>query len=46
LQANEVKTLNSLFLDSPHTIRFGLAETLYGFAAIAEFRREGMVAEG
>jgi Protein of unknown function (DUF3225) len=46
LQTDDVETLNSLFLDSPHSIRFGLAEDLYGYAAIAEFRRSKLGSGG
>jgi len=35
---NDVETLNRLFLDSPHTIRYGIAENNYGYAEIAAFR--------
>jgi hypothetical protein len=38
LVSNDVKTLDSLFWDSPHTTRFGATENLYGYAAIANFR--------
>ena len=38
LMANDVATLNELFWDSPHTIRYGLAEQAYGHAAIAGVR--------
>jgi len=33
-----VAELNALFWDSPHTLRFGIAENLYGHDAIAGFR--------
>jgi Protein of unknown function (DUF3225) len=39
LVANDVETLDSLFWDSPHTLRFGVTENLYGYEAIAEFRK-------
>jgi hypothetical protein len=32
--------LNELFWISPHTLRFGVAENLYGYDAIAGFRAE------
>ena len=35
---NDVATLDACFWDSPHTLRFGVAENLYGHAAIAAFR--------
>lgn len=38
LVTNDVATLNALFYDSPHTIRYGLAENLYGHAAISSYR--------
>ena len=38
LVANDVATLDRLFLDRPTTIRYGAAENLYGFDAIAAFR--------
>ena len=38
LMGNDVATLNEIFWDSPHTIRFGLAEQAYGHAAIAGVR--------
>lgn len=38
LMANDVPTLNELFWNSPHTIRFGLAEQAYGHAAISGVR--------
>jgi len=38
LNENDVATLNALFWDSPHTIRYGIAEQLYGYEAIEGFR--------
>jgi len=38
LMANDVETLQSLFWNSPHTIRYGIGENLYGGAEIAAFR--------
>lgn len=38
LVANDVATLDRLFLDSPRTIRYGVAENLHGHAEIAAFR--------
>jgi hypothetical protein len=38
LVSNDVPTLDSLFWDSPHTVRFGATENLYGYGAIASFR--------
>jgi hypothetical protein len=40
LQANDIEALNALFWDSPHTLRYGVKELLYGHAEIARFRRE------
>lgn len=39
LVANELATLDSYFWDSPHTVRYGVAENLYGAKAIAAYRR-------
>ena len=38
LVGNDVTALDALFWDSPHTIRYGVGENLYGFAAIQAFR--------
>ena len=38
LVANDVATLDELFWDSPHTLRYGAGENLYGFDAIKAFR--------
>ena len=38
LTTNDVETLDRLFLNSPGTIRYGIAENLYGFDEIAAFR--------
>lgn len=38
LVANDVATLDRLFLQAPTTIRYGGAENLYGYAEIAAFR--------
>jgi hypothetical protein len=40
LVANDVAELDALFWVSPHTLRFGIGENLYGHDAIATFRRE------
>ncbi len=37
---NDIETLNRLFLESPHTLRYGPRENLHGHAEIAKFRRE------
>lgn len=39
LVSNDVAVLDSLFWVSPHTLRFGVTENLYGYDAIAEFRK-------
>ena len=38
LVANDVATLDALFWDSPHALRYGATENLYGYADIAAFR--------
>jgi hypothetical protein len=38
LTANDVAVLDALFWDSPHAVRYGVGEELYGHAAIAGFR--------
>jgi hypothetical protein len=38
LVTNDVAVLDSCFWASPHTIRYGLAENLYGIEAIRSFR--------
>jgi hypothetical protein len=38
LMANDVDTLQTLFWNSPHTIRYGMGEILYGYAEIGAFR--------
>ncbi|HEY9620421.1 MAG TPA: oxalurate catabolism protein HpxZ [Crinalium sp.] len=35
---NDVAVLDELFWNSPHTIRYGATENLYGYEAIANFR--------
>jgi hypothetical protein len=35
---NDIDTLQELFWNSPHTIRYGLSENLYGYQEIAAFR--------
>ncbi|MBX9812442.1 MAG: oxalurate catabolism protein HpxZ [Burkholderiales bacterium] len=35
---NDVATLDELFWNSPHTIRYGATELLYGYDEIARFR--------
>jgi hypothetical protein len=38
LMDNDVEALDAFFWHSPLTVRFGVAENLYGFEAIAAFR--------
>jgi len=38
LAANDVSVLDELFWDSPKTLRYGVGENLYGYAAIKSFR--------
>ncbi len=38
LVSNDVATLDALFWHSPHTIRYGAGEVLYGYQEIAQFR--------
>lgn len=38
LQANDTAVLDELFWDSPHTVRYGVAEILYGIEEIRAFR--------
>ena len=38
LTANDVAVLDELFWRSPHTLRYGATENLYGYDAIAGFR--------
>ena len=38
LVANDVAVLDALFWDSPHTLRYGAGENLYGIEAIRMFR--------
>lgn len=35
---NKVEVLDELFLDSPHTLRYGATENLYGYDEIRAFR--------
>ncbi len=45
LVTNKVDVLDELFWDSPHTLRYGATENLYGYAAIQAFRA-GRPAQG
>jgi hypothetical protein len=38
LTSNDVAVLDELFWHSPHTLRYGAAENLYGYAEIQAFR--------
>ena len=38
LMSNDVAALNATFRDDPRTIRYGMAENLYGYAEISSFR--------
>jgi hypothetical protein len=38
LITNDVAVLDELFWNSPHTLRYGAGENLYGYDAIAAFR--------
>lgn len=38
LVTNDVAVLDELFWNSPHTLRYGATENLYGYSAIREFR--------
>jgi hypothetical protein len=39
LVSNDVAVLDELFWNSPHTLRYGVTENLYGYNAIANFRK-------
>ncbi len=39
LNENDVAVLDDCFLDSPHTVRFGIQEELWSFDEIQAFRR-------
>ena len=39
LVTNDAETLTKMFWASPHAMRFGIAENLYGIEEIAAFRR-------
>lgn len=45
LVSNDVAMLDELFWNSPHTLRYGATENLYGFDAICTFRA-GRPAQG
>ncbi len=39
LMANYIAALDDLFWNAPQTLRYGVGENLYGFDAIAQFRK-------
>ena len=39
LVGNDIAVLDELFWPSPHTLRYGVGENLYGYDAIAAFRQ-------
>ena len=39
LMQNDLAALDGLFWSSPHTLRYGVGENLYGIDAIREFRK-------
>jgi hypothetical protein len=39
LVTNDIVVLDELFWQSPHTLRYGVTENLYGYDAIASFRK-------
>jgi hypothetical protein len=45
LIGNDLATLDALFWDSPHVVRYGNAENLYGIDAIRAFRSNRPVAD-
>lgn len=45
LVGNDVAVLDELFWNSPHTLRYGATENLYGYDAIRDFRA-GRAAQG
>jgi hypothetical protein len=45
LVTNDIATLDRLFWNSPHTLRYGVGENLYGFDEIQAFRN-GRPAQG
>ena len=45
LRANDVAALDALFWDSTLTVRYGIAENLYGIAAIRAFRQARSTAD-
>jgi hypothetical protein len=45
LVSNDVAVLDELFWNSPHTLRYGVTENLYGYDAVCAFRA-GRPAQG
>ena len=45
LNSNDIAVLDELFWNSPHTLRYGATENLYGYAEIQSFRA-GRPAQG
>jgi ketosteroid isomerase-like protein len=39
LTGNDIPAMDALFWDAPQAVRYGVGENLYGFSAIAAFRR-------
>ena len=39
LASNDLEAMDSLFWDSPETLRYGVGENLYGIAEIRQFRK-------
>ena len=39
LVSNDVEKLTAFFWDSPHALRFGVAESLYGYSEVEAFRK-------
>lgn len=39
LVSNDIAVLDELFWHSPHTLRYGVTENLYGYEQIADFRK-------
>lgn len=44
LVTNDVAVLDELFWESPHTLRYGATENLYGYDAIKDFRSQRLPA--
>jgi len=46
LLSNQPEVLDELFLDSPQTIRYGVAENLYGYQEVSAYRKRRAAAGG